>query len=134
MDFISLTVRARQTLLQEAKVQRDLHTSQGVKTGPHVVKHNAHAFAKLFEVAKRRRLYDIEPAKKYKAQQQRFPRCWCADEGNELACHFINYNKLRIFEGSSAADAGSRGYPDNDGQARENACYGGLPLRIEPAG
>jgi len=133
MDFISLTVRARQTLLQEAKVQRDLHASQGVKTGPHVVKHNAHAFAKLFEVAKRRRLYDIEPAKKYKAQQQRFPRHCCADEGNELACHFVNYNKLRIFECCAATDSRSSGYPDRDREPCEKARHYGLPLWIEPA-
>jgi len=114
-------------------MHHDLHTSQGVKTGPHVVKHNTYTFAKPFEVAKRRRLYDIEPAKKYKAQQQRFPRPWGADEGNELACDFVNYNKLRIFKGSGPADTGSSRYPDHDSQAGENPRRGGLPLRIEPA-
>lgn len=113
-------------------MHHDLHTSQGVKTGSHIVKHNAHAFAKFFDAAKRRRLDDIEPAKKYKAQQLRFPRHWCADEGNELACHFVNHHKLRIFEGRGPTDAGSSGYPGRDSQAGEKARRGGLPRRTDP--
>jgi hypothetical protein len=120
-------------LLQEAKMQHDLHTSKGVKTGPHVVKHNTYAFPKALKMAQRRRLYDIEPAKKYKAQQQRFPRHGCADEGNELACHFVNDNKLRILKRSRAADARSTGYPDGDCKACEKARHDGLPWWIEPA-
>src|SRR6266480_7338653 len=113
-------------------MQHDLHTSQGVKAGSHVVKHDAYAFAKMFKLAQGRRLHDIEPAKKYKAQQQRFPRGWYRDEGNELARHFVNHNKLGIFESSGPADAGSRGYPDHDSQARKGARHGRLRLRMEP--
>jgi len=113
-------------------MQHDLHTSQGIKAGSHVVKHNAHASAKMFKVAQWRRLYDIEPAKKYKAQQQRFPRRWYRDEGNELARHFVNHNKLGIFESSGPADAASSRYSDHNSQTRESARHGGLPLRVEP--
>jgi hypothetical protein len=113
-------------------MQHDLHTSQGVKTGSHVVKHDAHAFAKMFKVAQGRRLYDIEPAKKYKAQQQRFPRGWYRDEGNELARHLVNHNKLGIFDSSGPANAGSSRYSDHDGQTRESTGHGGLPLRMDP--
>jgi hypothetical protein len=46
----------------------DLHHSQAVKAGPHVINHNAHSLGQAFELAYRRRLDDIERSKKYKAQ------------------------------------------------------------------
>ena len=81
----------------------DLHHSQPVKAGPHVINHNAHSLGQAFELAYRRRLDDIERSKKYKAQQQRLPRRRRRNQSDELAGDFVDDNELRVF-----TTAGSR--------------------------
>src|SRR2546423_15048112 len=109
-------------------MQRDLHASQGVKTGSHVVKHDAHASAKTFKVAQWRRLYDIEPAKKYKAQQQRFPRGGDRDVGDELARHLLNHNKMGDFWSRGPADSGGSGDTHHAGPNGGSARHGRVSL------
>src|SRR6185312_75493 len=59
---------------QQVEMQRDLHHSQAVKTGGHVIDHDTHSLGEAFEAAHRRRFDDIESSEKYKAEQQRLPR------------------------------------------------------------
>ena len=78
-------------------MQHDLHHSQSVKAGSHVIDHDAHSLGKAFELAHRRRFDDIERSKKYKAQQQRLPRDRRRNQSDELAGDFVDHHELRIF-------------------------------------
>ena len=78
-------------------MQHDLHHGQAVKASSHIVDHDTRSFGETFEAAYRWRLHDIESSKKYKAQQQRFPRCRHRDQGNELTGNFVDHYKLRVF-------------------------------------
>src|SRR6476646_6835365 len=82
---------------QQAKMQRDLHHRQAVKTGGHVIDHDTHSLGKAFETAHGPRLDDIEPSKKYKAEQKRLPRNGRRNQGDDLAGDFIDHHKLRVF-------------------------------------
>ena len=93
-------------------MQNNLHYSQPVKTRPYVIDHDACAFRKALKRSYRRRLDDIEPSKKYKAQQERLPRNRRRDQCNELASHFINHDELRIFQAAGAGDPGCGRYSD----------------------
>ena len=88
------------------KCSTNLHYCQAVKTRPYVIDHDARAFRKALEMSYRRRLDDIEPSKKYKAQQQRLPRDRRRDQSNELAGHFVDHDELRIFQAAGAGDPG----------------------------
>ncbi len=78
-------------------MKHDLHHSQTVKAGSHVVNHNADPLGEAFELAYRRRLDDIERSEKYKAQQQRLPCDWNCNQSDKLAGDFVDHHKLRIF-------------------------------------
>ncbi len=93
-------------------------TARAVKTGSHIVDHDAHSFGKAFQLAHRRRLHDIEPSKKYKAQQQRFPRHRHRNQGDELAGNFVDHHKLRIFQAAGPRHASGRGNSDKHGDER----------------
>jgi len=78
-------------------MQQHLHHGESVETSGDVVHYDADAFWQFFQLTNRRRLDDIEPSKKYKAREQRFPRHGNGDESNELAGNFIDHDKLGIF-------------------------------------
>ncbi len=90
-------------------MQHDLHHSQTVKPGPHVIHHDAHSLGEAFELAHRRRLDDIERSKKYKAQQQRLPRDRRRNQSDELSGDFVDHHKLRIFADRWPAPLGGGG-------------------------
>ncbi len=94
-------------------MQHHLHHYQAVKTGSDVVDHDAGSFGEAFKAAYRRRLHNIESSKKYKAQQQRFPRYRDRDERDELTGHFIDHDELRIFQ---TAGPGRQGSSRNSGK------------------
>ena len=54
-------------------MQHHLHDGQSVKPSPDIIYYDADSLRKVLELTHRRRFHDIEPPKKYKAQQQRFP-------------------------------------------------------------
>ena len=98
-------------------MQQDLHYGQAVKTGSHIIDHDAHSCGKSFEAAYRRRLNDIEYSKKYKAQEQRLPRYRHRDQSDELPGNFVDHHKLRVFHSTGPGDAGGG---RNSSQNRNN--------------
>ena len=96
-------------------MQHQLHHGQSHRAGSHIIDHDTHSFGKSFEQAHRGRLDDIEPSKKYKAQQQRLPRDWSRDQGDELAGNFVDHDKLRIFQTAGPCDASGGGNSDKYG-------------------
>jgi len=107
-------------------MQHNLHCGKGVEAGAYVVDHYSSALRKPFQVPYRPRFYDVEPSKKYKAQQQRFPRDRSRDKGNELPGHFIDDDKLRIFQPRGARNFGGCGNADHDHKKSENGGSHGL--------
>jgi hypothetical protein len=94
----------------------DLHYSQTIKAGSHVVHHNADSLGEAFELTHRRRLDDIECSKKYKAQQQRLPCDRSRNQSDKLAGDFVDDYNLRVLAtararhlcGSRNSDQGRR--------------------------
>jgi hypothetical protein len=78
-------------------MQHALHHSQAVQTGSYIIDHDTHTLGEAFEAAHRWRLDDIEPSKKYKAEQQRLPRNRRCNQSDELAGDFVDHHKLRVF-------------------------------------
>ncbi len=95
-------------------MQHNLHRGKGVEARSHIVDHYAGAFWKPFQVPYRPRFYNVEPSKKYKAQQQRFPRDWSRDKSDELPGHLVDNDELRIFQPGGARDFGGCGNADQD--------------------
>ena len=82
----------------------------------------------------RRRLDDIEPSKKYKAQQERLPCNRRRDQSNELASDFINHDELRIFRPLARATRVAAGIPTRTtAVANETAIQGCHAGAIERA-
>ena len=108
-------------------MQYELHHAQGVEAGAHIIKHDTGPFGESFELAHRWRLEDIEPTKKYKAQQEAFPRHRDRQKGDELPGHFVDHNFLRIFEASGPGVPGSRRNPD--GHRQDGECGNGQGLK-----
>jgi len=79
-------------------MQERLHHGQSVEACGDIVQHDPSPFGEPFHLTDRRRLDDIEPSKKYKAREQRFPRNRNGDQCDELARHFVNDDELRIFQ------------------------------------
>jgi hypothetical protein len=114
-------------------MKHDLHYSQTVKAGSHVIDHDADTLGEAFELAYWRRLDDIERSKKYKAQQQRLPRDRRCNQSDELAGDFVDHHKLRIF--ATAGPRHSRGCRNSDQNCHESQyCRRtGLPTGCDPA-
>ena len=74
-----------------------MHKSQSIETRGNIVQHNPSTFWKRLQLSHRRRLYDIEGSKKYKARQKRFPSKRHGDQSNQLTCNLIDHHKLWIF-------------------------------------
>ena len=74
-------------------------TARRVESGSHVIYYDANTLREVLKLAHRRRLHDIESSKKYKAQQQRFPRDRNSNQGDELAGDFVDDDELRILRG-----------------------------------
>ena len=109
-------------------------TARAVKTGPDIVDHDTRSFGKTFELSHRGRLHDIEPSKKYKAQQQRFPRHWSRNQSDELAGDFVDHDKLRIFQAAGPCHAGGGGNSDaSTATAAKSDRRPGLPRGRERA-
>ena len=79
-------------------MQREMHHDHSVKTGGNIINYYPDAFRQVFQLTNRRWLYDIEPTKKYKAQQQRFPRHRNRNESDELACNLVDHDELRVLK------------------------------------
>src|SRR2546427_5090257 len=118
---------------QPTEMQNQLHDDQSVKARSYVVNYNSHAFRKLFQAAQRRRLYNVEPSKKYKAEQERFPRYRHGDQRDQLAGYFVDDNPLWVFRTAGPRDAGCSGNSDGDSQQGEQNCGPRLPVRADPA-
>jgi hypothetical protein len=103
---------------QQAEMKHDLHYSQTVKAGSHVIDHDADTLGEAFELAYWRWLDDIERSKKYKAQQQRLPRDRRCNQSDELARDFVDHHKLRIF--ATAGPRHSRGCRNSDQNCHES--------------
>ena len=82
-----------------------MHRNQRVKPRPEVIDDNSHPPRKAFQTTDRRRFQNVEPTKKYKAQQQRFPRDGNRYHREQLAGDFINHDKLRIFDAGCGCHA-----------------------------
>ena len=74
-----------------------MHYSQRENSGRDIVEHDSSAFWKSFQLPHRRRLDNIECSKKYKTREKSFPRERNGDQGDQLACDFVDHDKLRIF-------------------------------------
>jgi len=83
-------------------MQKQMHSSESVQTGGHVVQYDSSALRKRLQLSHRRRLDDIEDTKKYKRRQKRFPRQRHADQSHELTRNLIDHHKLRIFSRRAA--------------------------------
>ena len=83
-------------------MQHDLHYRQSIQTGSHIVDHDPSSLRELFELTNRWRLNDIESTKKYKAQQQRFPRHRDGNQSDELAGDFVDHDELRVFQAAGS--------------------------------
>ncbi len=90
-------------------MKHDLHYSQSVKAGSHVVHHNADSLGEALELTHRRRLDDIEGSKKYKAQQQRLPCDRSRNQSDKLAGDFVDDHNLRILAIAGSGHAGGSG-------------------------
>src|SRR5437660_6069768 len=93
---ISLPTHPIRLSPQQTEVLHNLQHGQAVDPRTHVIDHDAYSFRETFEMAYRRRLHDIEPSKKYKAEQQRFPCYRCRDKRDELTGNLVDDNELRI--------------------------------------
>ena len=118
---------------QKAVAQQYVHDGQSIQPRSHVVDHDAGAFRKTFEAPDRGRLRDIERSKKYKAQQQRFPRHGNPDQCDELSGDFVNHHKLRILEAGRPGDPSGGSNACRDRQSRKPHDNRRLHTRRDPA-
>lgn len=98
------------------RVQKKLHHCECIEPCRDVVEHNSEAFRKMFQLAHRRRLDDIEDTKKYKTGEKSFPREGDGNQGDELPRDFVDDDKLRIFRTAGAANLRCGGDTDYDDQ------------------
>ncbi len=83
-----------------------MHNCESVQPGGHVVEHDTAALGKRFQLSHWRRFEDIEDTKKYKARQKGFPSQRYRDQSDQLAGHFIDHHKLRVFFPRTSRDPG----------------------------
>jgi len=86
-------------------MQSHLHQDERVNASTYIVYYDAKTLRKGFKLTHWRRLYNVESSKKYKAQQNRFPRERHCNHGDELSHDFIDHHELGIFEASCPRDA-----------------------------
>ena len=83
-----------------------MHYHESVKSGCDVIEHDSDAFRKFFQLANWRRLEDVEDSKKYKTGEKSLPRKRDGDESDQLSGNFVDDDKLGIFGGGGAGNAG----------------------------
>ncbi len=97
-------------------MQDKLHHDERSDAGCHVVQDNSRAFRQFLELPYRRGLHNIEGPKKYKTREKSFPREGNRNQRDQLPGNLIDDNRLWIFAGRGARDAGSGGNSDRYGQ------------------
>ena len=103
-------------------MQGSMHTNQCIKPSRHVIQYDAKTFRQVLQLPRGRRLENVKPSKKYKAQEERFPRHWNANEGDELTGNFVDDDKLRIFDVCDPRDASACRNSYDDYDDRERKC------------
>src|SRR5581483_6163523 len=93
-------------------MQQELHHRECVNPGANVVQNNSRSFGKTLDVAHRRGLQNVEPTKKYKAREQRFPRHWSKQKSDPLAGNFVDHDELRVLIIRGSRNASCRGNAD----------------------
>jgi hypothetical protein len=83
-------------LLFEKKVANPLYDSQGVKTGQHVIQHDADSMGQLFAGFYGERLQDIEKAEQQKSGGIKGDRVGQKPETDQLAGYFIDDALARV--------------------------------------
>ena len=99
-----------------------MHRSQRIETRGNIVQHNPGTFWKRLQLSHRRRLYDIESSKKYKARQKGFPSKRHGNQSNQLTRDFIDHHELRIFYSRPSRHLRGGGDADERDRQRQGDC------------
>ncbi len=105
-----------------------MHNCESVKPGSEIVDDDSRPFGQALQLPYRRRLQNVEDTKKYKAREEGFPTKRYGNQCDELASHFVDHYKLRIFDASSAYHTGSGG--DSDERNHDGGSDRGPRTRI----
>lgn len=97
-----------------------VHEGQRVNSRSDVIYYDAETLREFLKLPDGRGFYDIEPSKKYKAEEERFPRDRIPNERDELTCNLVDDNKLGVFDAGSAGDPGRGGDPDENHETGED--------------
>jgi hypothetical protein len=106
---VGLDAGARHFFFLKPEAQQGSYT-QSIQPGCDVVEDDAPACREAFEAADWERLGDVEEAEENEGDQSVTPVGRAEEEGDPLACHFVDDDKAGVVTAALARCDGSSGY------------------------